>query len=233
MSSLIWISKLKKSCLMKIAKICKLKKYSKLKKRQIIFILILHYSAIKIQKLKKNGKCPFTLEPVQHPFYKRTTLINKKPHAQFYNLEPLIFFLDLSNDKYPCCPVSRIPFSRTELQEIRFLQKKYNIVKRPNESVENDNPDIERHRSILDTFIGEITNLIVEYEVHQLPYRAIVRFIEEMYIPNINNHYTSLKMLSRESADEFVERTQNTILQEPPNELREYFLFIFRTLNSI
>ena len=105
-----WIIKLKKPELLAIAKMRKLKKYSKLKKQQLADLLISHYSAAKIQKLKKNGNCPFTLEPAQHPFYKRTTFINKTRHVQFYNLEPLIFFIDISLTH----PV--LPFSHSSLR---------------------------------------------------------------------------------------------------------------------
>tara|TARA_X000001036_G_C20689920_1_gene809048 strand:- start:3418 stop:4122 length:705 start_codon:yes stop_codon:yes gene_type:complete len=227
-----WIIKLKKPDLLAIAKMRKLKKYSKLKKQQLADLLISHYSAAKIQKLKKNGNCPFTLETAEQPFYKRTTFINKKPHVQFYNLEPLIFYIDISSAKIPSCPVTRIPFSRKELQEIRTLQKINGIQKRTCENLDF-NPSVEQYRSILDAFVGEITNLIAEYHGNNLPYRAIVGYVQEAYIPNIHRNYVALRRISSDSASEFHQRTEHTILQEPQNQLRDYFLFFFRTLNGI
>lgn len=227
-----WIIKLKKPELLAIAKMRKLKKYSKLKKQQLAELLVYDYSAAKIQKLKKTGNCPFTLEAAEKPFYKRTTFNNKIRHVQFYNLEPLVFFIDISSSKNPSCPVTRIPFSHKELREIRILQKINGIQKRTRENVVF-NPSIEQYRSILDAFVGEITNLIAEYHDNNLPYRAIVGYVQETYIPNIHRNYVALRRISSDSASEFHQRTENTILQEPQNQLRDYFLFFFRTLNDI
>tara|TARA_B100001996_G_scaffold79095_1_gene58287 strand:+ start:3345 stop:4085 length:741 start_codon:yes stop_codon:yes gene_type:complete len=232
MTETSWITKLKKPELLAIAKMRKLKKYSRLKKKQLADLLISHYSAVKIQKLKKNGNCPFTLEPAQHPFYKRTTFINKTRHVQFYNLESLIFYIDLSSAKTPTCPVTRIPFSQKELREIRTLQKINSIQKRPSDTT-TLSPNVEQYRSILDSFVGEITNLIAEYHNNNIPYRAVVGFVDEAYMLDINRNYLALRRASREAASDFYQRTENTILQEPQNELRDYFLFVFRTLNNI
>ena len=233
MDQVSWIRTLKKTTLLKITKICKLKASTKMNKKQIADLLTIHYSAKKIQTLKKNGNCPFTLEPAQPPFYKRTTFANNKtPHTQIYNLEPLVKFLNFSHDKKPSCPVTRTPFTDKEIAEISALAKIHNLTQK--ELLRNDSHiHIEHYTQILDSLVGEITNMIIHYTNFDIPLRMAVSTIDESYITNIVDNFKSLRLVSREAASDFADRTEITILQEPPNDLRNYFLYFFRTLENI
>jgi hypothetical protein len=102
-----------------LKKICRnlhIKKYSALKKSELISLINEHHSILKIQRwtrkvLCKNEPCPISLEPIRYPCFAFKT---KNNVLIYYNLHAFKDFLIKTGD-------FRDPISRTPLTELQLI----------------------------------------------------------------------------------------------------------------
>ena len=121
--------KLKKLKTDEIRKLCKLRNIvnlSKLKKAELIELLIRHQTALFLQRnfrkrKKKNDICPFTLDAVEWPFWSKKT----NNGFFYYNLLELSEFLVASGDFRD--PLTRQTYTPKELDSIESMTKFYKI----------------------------------------------------------------------------------------------------------
>ena len=117
-----------KPYLIKIIKIYKLKKYSKLKKKQIIDLLNFNKASILIQSFYRNKLdpgmiCPITLEECKYPFI----CIKSYNKFRYYSLKDFIIYLNGKSEFID--PLTRENLSEITLTQINNLIKYYKINK--------------------------------------------------------------------------------------------------------
>ena len=177
-----------------VRKIVKLKGSSTLKKSDLINLLNCNLCALIIQrnyrKFKLTSKiCPFTLEEVSFPYYKKA--------SQYYSLELLIGYLNASSNW--SCPTTRAPFTKTDIKNINSIARNLKMSKvsaRPKEK----SPLAENTRIVIDSIIGD---LIVLIEDSRVSTREMNRNINGRILNTLMPAYLVLRATDRQAAEDF------------------------------
>jgi len=244
-----WLGELDLKTLHKIRKIAKLKKCSNLKKLQLAEKIRENFknrAANKIQKCfykfsilnklpskeYKTTTCPFTLEPPDWPFFVNV----KNNKSVYYNLEPLIRYLETpeSRDSHgnARCPVSRTPFTKNDIQEILNMARKNDLSISRVKNITNKEIEIKHLRYVLDNLVGEVTNVINFYDTGIATFAGLVRNIHQELVPTLVRNFQKLKELDQRESLNFINDTMTTINQEYENDMKDHFLYLFRTLKN-
>jgi len=87
-------------------------------------------------------------------------------------------------------------------------------------------------RSLLDDMLGEITELIVNFDgTHTMEnYKRTIRTINHNIAPTLLDNYSKLKRYDTEEAYDFVNDSINTINQEYDNAIKNHFLHLFQAI---
>lgn len=113
--------------------ICKrsgIKRYSGLRKMNMIKVISSHFASRRIQrwyvrKKLKREVCCITMEPVRCPFWGRTTKGGKRI---YFNAKPMVDYL-IATGKFEC-PLTRERFSMKEIKTLDAVAKTYKLSKR-------------------------------------------------------------------------------------------------------
>ena len=232
----------------KLRKLFKLKKCSGLKKKELrdrVLTVYENRAANVIQQkytqwslmkgVPANGEyteCPFTLEIPEWPFIVNDT----GGRLVYYNLEPLVKYLgtpeSIDSHGNPRCPVTRIPLSKKTMNSVEYLARKFKLTIPQIKNLSTREIESKRLRYILDSLIGEITQLINNYDTGILNFRTLMRNINGELIPTIVRNYNHLNRINSPEANAFVNDSINTLSQEYDNDIKEHFDHLFATLAS-
>lgn len=113
-----------------ICKKQKLKGYSKLKKHEIIHLIVSTLAVSRIQKwfrdkIRVNPSCLISLEPITYPFYSKKSKTPRRFY--YYNLESIIeYLINIGPDKARD-PALDEPYSQKSLDELNELYTHFNL----------------------------------------------------------------------------------------------------------
>ena len=112
--------------LKKICKFMRIKKYSGLKKNEIVCMITKHLAILKLQKwirkiLSKNEACPISMEPIRYPYFVYKPVGTQK--LIYYNLDAIKESLIKSGDFRD--PISRDTYSDKDLKIMDTTDKYY------------------------------------------------------------------------------------------------------------
>lgn len=115
------------------AKRLQIKGYSKLKKKEMIQLILKHFATKHIQrftrkKLSVQSTCMISLEKITYPCWAKKT---KAGHFIYYNLEPLVKYI-LRNGLRSRDPCTREEYTNNELKDIDIIYKKSSLSKKLN-----------------------------------------------------------------------------------------------------
>ncbi len=192
----------------------------------------------------KTVLCPFTLEVAIFPTYQKKIRVPAKTgeiKSISYNLEPLVHYI--LNTPNPKCPLTRDRFSEEEMEEIVLAAKENGIETTRRNSVGETEEEVEKRErmmssiSYLEHYVWEIIKVITKYDdLEPLVagiFRQIIRRAENRIFPEIIVHYKIVYQTSNLEAEEFIKTTLNSIKQEKPSVIKEYFEHFFYTLQTM
>lgn len=109
----------------------KVKNYSKLKKEDLIKLIIQYYALKKLQYyfrqyLAVDNICLFSSKPFTYPCWSKKT---QSGHRYYYNLKPLIKYIYNSGEK-ALDPITKEPYTIHEIESINKLYKTTNLPKK-------------------------------------------------------------------------------------------------------
>lgn len=234
--------------LKKLCKVHKIKKYSKLTKHEILKLLNLNISIVKIQRHFRNKWikecCPVSLETVRFPCFpfRPKGFGGKYTFFIYYNLKSLVDYLIISGDFRD--PKTREPYSEHVLKSIDKCRKKvgmkgksvYHASKNTSyyRKKREKDEDIVVFERFLDEIVSSIRNMMETPQTSN-PTNSLNNY----HLPIFHRYFKSMYYKSKENAKYFLSHTIHVIsgtkqrCTPDPNGVKSLILQFLYTVESL